>query len=66
MTLLTYLYTNTQIQTQIYKYNYTIGSGTGILSLHPLSDRAHISYPINGFPHQVNVKDGKTFIPIDI
>ena len=59
------------IQIHKYKHKYTntitqIGSGTGILSLHPLSDRAHISYPINGFPHQVNVKDGKTFIPLDI
>ena len=31
----------------------TPGSGTAILSLHPLTDCFHISYPINGFPHQV-------------
>ena len=31
----------------------TPGSGTAILSLHPLTDCFHVSYPINGFPHQV-------------
>ena len=29
------------------------GSGTGILSVHPLADPVHLSYPVNGFPHQV-------------
>ena len=35
---------------------FAAGSGTGILSIHPLADPVHLSYPVNGFPHQVPYK----------